>query len=83
MGTLLELSTGDRAAVFSSLKEHFKYCFEYGPRVHVYTKDRENDLLKIKKILSGRSIEFADIHEQTIPFDNVFTFFCENIKEQK
>jgi len=82
MGTLLEISTSAQAIAFSTLKEHFRYCFEYGAHIHIYGKDLANDLKTIKDVLAEKSVALLNIHEQPIPFDNVFTFFCENIKEQ-
>jgi len=81
MGTLLEVSTNNLAASFKLLKSSFPYCFEYGSHVHVYTKYKENDIQKVKNILPENNIDLISISEQTIPFDNVFTFFCENVKE--
>ncbi|MFA6431239.1 MAG: ATP-binding cassette domain-containing protein [Candidatus Margulisiibacteriota bacterium] len=81
MGTLLELSIENRQNAFNALKGAFPYCFEYGSHIHIYSKNKVNDLNKIKGLLSEKSIGLSDIHEQAMPFDNVFTFFCENQKE--
>jgi len=80
MGSLLEISSDNRSVAFKALKENFQHCFEYGSHIHIYTKDQANDLNKIKTILAEKSAALTDLHEQTMPFDNVFTFFCENTK---
>lgn len=81
MGTLFELSTDNQSVTFNTLKEKFHYCFEYGSHVHIYTKERENDLKQIKDALAGKSVAIKNINEQSIPFDDVFTFFCEKVRE--
>jgi len=81
MGVLFEISTDSQSRAFNALKDAFRYCFEYGTHLHIYTKDRETDIGRIKNVLSEKSIALINIREQVMPFDNVFTFFCENVKE--
>ncbi|MCX5751982.1 MAG: ATP-binding cassette domain-containing protein [Candidatus Saganbacteria bacterium] len=81
MGTLIEISTDNLPFSFQLLKDHFPLCFEYGAHVHIYTKDVDLDIQKAKNILLEKGIALTNIGEQVIPFENVFTHFCETMKE--
>jgi ABC-2 type transport system ATP-binding protein len=81
LGTLLEISTENLSQALKAVKETFSHSFIYGPHLHVYTKYPASDIHKIKNMLLTNNLHLANIQEQVIPFENVFTYFCESAKE--
>ena len=83
LGPLLEVSTPDLFAAYKKLKASFPGCQIYGSRLHVYTRDPERDRQKIREVLSADlpARPAVEVQERTMPFESVFTYFCETGKE--
>lgn len=77
IGILLELGTGDPFFTVEVLKKTFSYCLLYGAYVHLYTKNPDEDIVRIKEILKQNKIALRDIRKKNIPFEDVFVYFCE------
>ncbi len=80
IGILLEVSTSDPFASSDILREYFTYCSIYGTRVHIYTKNADEDENKVKELLAKNNITLQDIRKAVIPFEDVFVYFCEQKK---
>jgi len=77
IGMLLEISTRDPFLAVKTLKPSFPYCSIYGAGVHLYTKEIDKAILKIKQLLKENNLTLQDIKKNTIPFEDVFVYFCE------
>ncbi|MFH1305179.1 MAG: ATP-binding cassette domain-containing protein [Candidatus Omnitrophota bacterium] len=78
IGDLLELRTDDPFLTVETLKKDFKHCLIYGADVHLYTKREQEATVKIKEILAAKGITLRNIKKSTMPFEDVFVYFCEH-----
>ncbi|MDP8261765.1 MAG: ATP-binding cassette domain-containing protein [Candidatus Ancaeobacter aquaticus] len=78
IGSLLQIKTNDVFASVEILKPLFPYCSVYGPYVHLYTHDETQARKSIQDMLLKQNIEIKDIRSSSIPFEDVFVYFCEH-----
>ncbi|MBI4352963.1 MAG: ABC transporter ATP-binding protein [Candidatus Omnitrophica bacterium] len=83
IGTLLELGTSDPFLAVEILKKHFPHCLIYGINVHLYTASPDEAIPSIRKTLEQNQIALKDVRKRTMPFEDVFVYFCEKTQQDK
>jgi ABC-2 type transport system ATP-binding protein len=82
IGGMLEILTGRPFEAMDLLKKSFPFCNIYGRTLHLYTHRPREDRSTITRILGEAGIELSDMREKSIPFEDVFVYFCEKAEKE-
>jgi ABC-2 type transport system ATP-binding protein len=82
IGAMFEIMTESPFETMDILAKKFAFCNIFGRRIHLYSTDHERDRIMIENTLKEHKIDLLDVREKSVPFEDVFVYFCEKAEKE-